>query len=583
MYIFKELFGFMNIFRIFTGVFCLLGGIIGSAQTERILLDGYFQDWEQTGTAFSDTKNDGKFGFDYNQLKIFNDDNYLYINFDLGLEINLQETNDVVFCLDADNNPATGYVFDGIGAELIFRFGERKGTFYRNTNTYNVKHSDIGLVTLPSVSSDRFELCIRKNASVSGFQLFSGNSMRMILLQDVPNGDKFPDGTGGITYTWQQNQLEPLPVYSIKRATDTDFRIMTQNVLTDDLFSKTSYFNRLINAIQPDIIAFQEIYDHTAAQTRELIQQFTGGTWYAQKQGTDIILVSRYPILESHFISGNGAFLVQTNEGRILVVNAHLPCCDNDSGRQDEVDAIMAFIRDAKKGNSSLQLDPNTPIIITGDMNFVGKSRQLRTYLEGDIQNEFTYGTDYKPDWDNTSLKDAVLYTTASPLAVTWSSSGSSYFPGRLDYIIYTDAVLNRLNGFALQTANLPQDSLNAYLVLANDSNNASDHFAVVADFKFGPETGTSEPSEMASLNARLIPAAFSEQMKIAISSRLTGKINVSIFQINGQMVFSNDTDVYSGENQLMTLDTHGWPTGMYLVQIRQHHEMISLKAVKVE
>jgi len=573
----------MNINWIFTGMIGLLSCTIGSAQTERILLDGYFQDWEQTGTAFSDSKNDGKFGFDYNQLKIFNDDNYLYINFDLGLEINLQETNDVVFYLDADDNPATGYVFDGIGAEMIFRFGERKGAFYRNTNSYNIKHSDIGLVTLPSVSSDRFELCIRKNASVSGFQLFSGYSMRMILVQDVPNGDKFPDGPGGITYSWQQNQFVPLPAYSIKKVADTDFRIMTQNVLTDDLFSKTSYFNRLINAIQPDIIAFQEIYDHTAAQTRELIQQFTGGTWYAQKQGTDIILVSRYPILESHFISGNGAFLVETNEGKILVVNAHLPCCDNDSGRQDEVDAIMAFIRDAKNGNSSLQLDQNTPIIITGDMNFVGKSRQLRTYLEGDIQNEFTYGVDFLPDWDNTTLKDAVLYTTASPMAVTWSSSGSSYFPGRLDYMIYTDAVLNRLNGFALQTANLPQDSLNAYLVLANDSNNASDHFAVVADFKFGPETTVSGPSKTASLDARLSPTVFNEQMKIILSSQMPGKIHINIFNINGQAVCSKETEIHASEDQLLNVDTHGWPSGMYLVQIRQHHQVMSLKAVKEE
>ncbi|HAQ37187.1 MAG TPA: hypothetical protein DCQ58_01655, partial [Saprospirales bacterium] len=335
--------------------------------------------------------------------------------------------------------------------------------------------------------------------------------------------------------------------------------------------------------IQPDIIAFQEIYDHTAAQTRELIQQFTGGTWYAQKQGTDIILVSRYPILESHFISGNGAFLVQTNEGKILVVNAHLPCCDNDSGRQDEVDAIMAFIRDAKNGNSSLLLDPNSPIIITGDMNFVGKSRQLRTYLEGDIQNEFSYGPDFHPDWDNTALKDAVLYTTASPMAVTWSSSGSSYFPGRLDYIIYTDAVLNRLNGFALQTANLPQDSLNAYLVLANDSNNASDHFAVVSDFKFGPETAVSVPSITTSLNARLSPTVFNEQMKIILSSRLPGKININIFNINGQAVCSKEAEIQASEDQQLNLDTHGWPSGMYVVQIRQHHEMISLKAVKGE
>ena len=142
----------------------------------------------------------------------------------------------------------------------------------------------------------------------------------------------------------------------------------------------------------------------------------------------------------------------------LLFIVAHTPCCGNDAARQVEVDAIMAFLRDAKAGTGNLQLAENAPVIIAGDMNFVGNAQQLETLLTGDIINTFPYGNDFEPDWDGSDLIDSRPYTTGLPMAFTWYREASSFSPGRLDFTIYTGSNLTLKNNYALFTDALPQD-----------------------------------------------------------------------------------------------------------------------------
>ena len=88
-----------------------------------------------------------------------------------------------------------------------------------------------------------------------------------------------------------------------------------------------------------------------------------------------------------------------------MVIVAHPPCCSNDQGRQDEIDAFMAFLRESKDGGE-FDIAEDTPIVIVGDMNLVGLNQQVKTLLTGDIINEIEYGQDFLPDWDGTALED---------------------------------------------------------------------------------------------------------------------------------------------------------------------------------
>lgn len=62
----------------------------------------------------------------------------------------------------------------------------------------------------------------------------------------------------------------------------------------------------------------------------------------------------------------------------------------------------------------------------------------------------------------------------------TWRDDESSFAPGRLDFVIYTDSVLN-MRGFVLNTAEMLADELAAYGLQAEDTA-GSDHLPLVAD-----------------------------------------------------------------------------------------------------
>jgi hypothetical protein len=60
-------------------------------------------------------------------------------------------------------------------------------------------------------------------------------------------------------------------------------------------------FARVMQALKPDVINLQEIYDHTAAQTVDVFNTILplpgGASWYGH-QGFDNVIISKYPLLE---------------------------------------------------------------------------------------------------------------------------------------------------------------------------------------------------------------------------------------------------------------------------------------------
>jgi len=116
-------------------------------------------------------------------------------------------------------------------------------------------------------------------------------------------------------------------------------------------------------------------------------------------------------------------------------------------------------------------------------MNFVGFARQLETLLTGDIADEGAYGPDFAPDWDGTGLHDIVARQTEKRMGYTWRSDFSSFWPGRLDFIITTDSVVETGNHFILYTPEMSPAARAAYGLFAGDSY-ASDHLLFCADLR---------------------------------------------------------------------------------------------------
>ncbi|MEM7164397.1 MAG: endonuclease/exonuclease/phosphatase family protein [Planctomycetota bacterium] len=456
-----------------------------------IQVDGRDLDWGGVLPAHTDGAGDaGPSGLDFAGLSVADDARFLFLRLELGIESQLDEGNDLVLYLDTDMNSATGLPVRGIGAELEWRFGSRTGTFHVGGGS-TLFHDDLRLRSGPTVSSSWFEVSIGRDTLPNGAQpLFSGTQVRLILRDEDGAGDELPN-TGSVVYTMDQGTAVPPAPIPLGRQQASDLRIATYNVHNDSPWDpgEEPRFGRQFSAVDADIWCFQEIYNHTAAETASLVGTWvnagSGAVWSAA-DNNDCIVVSRYAILGSWSLSGNLAVLVDTTAvlgQQLLLINAHLPCCSNETGRQDEVDEILAFVRDAKASGGPLTIAADTAIVVVGDLNLVGLSSTLTSLLTGDVADEATYGADVALDWDGTGLVNLVSSQTEKRMAYTWRNDNSSFWPGLLDFVIYSDSVVAPANHYVLYTPEMSSAVLSAAGLQAPDSE-ASDHLLRVADLR---------------------------------------------------------------------------------------------------
>lgn len=463
---------------------------------QRILVDEEYDDWD----IFPNLAQLATDGGDVNDLKLINDEHILYIYFETDDILSLQNNNSLTLYMDTDDNATTGKLVNGIGAEIEFNFGARSGTVYLSSNQYTVGVGDFFLIISPTIWSDKFELTFNLDSSVGGTDLFSSPRIRL-LIKDGSDGTSLPAESGGAGYSLGDYDFAPLPSYSMNKQSEEFIRVLSHNVLFSNFMKTeaTDVYKRLYEAIQPNIIGFSELYedysiDDIKLRMEEILPSNGDRSWNVQRTN-DNVLATRYNIKYSTSAGpfGNGAFLIDLRpdyNSDLLMIVAHPPCCDNDAARQNETDAIAAFIRDAKAPGGELTISENTPVIIVGDMNYVGDPAQPLTLINGDIIQEGTYGNDYTPDWDGTSFEDAKPLTTNLPHTFTQGGAGDPgrYSKGRLDYIIYSGSVLDLKNSFVAYTPSMPQDTLSLYGLLEDDTNNASDHLPLVADFMLTQE-----------------------------------------------------------------------------------------------
>ncbi len=563
------------------------------AQSPRIILNENTTDWQNISVLASDPTGDqGPYNIDFQNLWAHNDDNYLFFRLQTGGDVNLQSDNNITLYLDTDDNPNTGQALNGLGVDLEYNFGQKEGAAYVGNNTTTLGQNDIELYSSPTVSANEFEIAISRHLQFFGQDIFTGNSVRILFRNNLFDADQVPDGNGGVAYTLTNDPPDPLPGFSMNKPAASELRILSYNVLFDGLFEpgKQAQFSRIFQALQPDIIGFQEIFDHSSAQAADKLNSWlslSNGQWHHAQVDPDIIAVSRYPILGSYTIPGtgngaNGAFLIDINPLQLLFIVAHPPCCSNNIERQLEIDAIMAFLRDVKNGSGPLTLPPNSPIVIAGDMNLVGDQQQQQTLLTGDIFNNTLYGPDFNPDWDDTPLEDAKPLTTNLPLSFTWYQPQSSFSPGRLDYITYSGSSMTLDNSFVLFTPALSQQQLTTYNLDLHDVTEASDHLPVVADFDLGVTLSNNNPTNnlLHSMTLSPNPAKQVATLHYTLSEKAT--IDIFLIDVQGKEVPLLQNEEKPAGNHNLLIRTDSLANGLYGCYLKTATETMVRKLLVV-
>lgn len=484
----------------------------GHLDAAEIVIDGSFGDWTEQELVWSDSLGDGG-GIDFGRLWVAGDTNRLYICFETGRETGLQGGNAVRLFVDADDDPETGRPIDGMGVDLEWTFGKREGRIHRahgKKEYLRIEQSDMDLRQGPTVTSDVFEISITR--SLPSLRL--GSTLR-IALHDTgaPGGDRLPD-TGSVVVASLTDAAflldaalvggasagepsrsetvfrEPLTDEqpTLARHDRHDLRVLTYNVLFDGLFKRPAPFRRILKAIDPDVICFQELWSHSAQQTVDQVSLALPGARWHGGNTEDGMIVSKYPIVRGQSVGGAGNYwaLIDLPDSLygvdLSIVSAHPPCCGNEDGRQEELDGIAAWMREIQT-QDDVRIAPETFIVIAGDMNLVGSYRQVETLVSGTIVDQERFGPSHRADWDGTALTDAAPRHLSGREAYTWRDDRSAFAPGRLDYIVFSDSVARLTNAFVLWTEDLDPATLASYGLRAEDTRKASDHLPVVADF----------------------------------------------------------------------------------------------------
>lgn len=523
-----------------------------SASLTPVQLDGFFEDWSSVAVQATDAAgDDGSSGIDFGRAWVTNDQDYLYIRFETGANVQPDEGQQMRLYLDTDMSSSTGTYFNGIGAELMWEFGWREGTFRVGSTNYDLNHDDIGLLVGPTVSNTEFEIAIARDAVPGGgHSLFSGNSIRFILRDYISGGDVFPN-SGSISYTFTAGDI---PVVSLPLGQDdpNHIRLATYNIEGDGLVeggSRELALDRMFSAIDADVWVINEAWDSSANTIGNIVEQFlpsgAGEDWYTIKRDNGNVVVSRFPIIQSwevfpgHRITAALLDLGSEQEFDLLVLANHWRCCSADELRQDEADAVIEFLRDMKTPGGVITLPEGTPVILGGDLNLVGWRQQLDTLITGDIQDESSFGADAAPDWDGSNFIHPPSRQPDARHSYTWRKDYSSYYPGMLDWILFTGSALDLHNHYVLETRTMAASTLAAYGLYASDTETSSDHAPRVADFSLVSSTSP-VPDIFASDKVRLMPNfpnPFNPSTVIQFELDSPSQVNLDVFDIRGHHI----------------------------------------------
>ena len=453
-----------------------IGAFVAQAQ---ITLDNDFSDW--TGVPVVTASNTHVIAG-----SATSNAEWVFWKADLAVEIALDETvipHGLQLWVDTDNNPFTGWVQDQMGVELVMDFANNEVRRYNAGGVETIlSFNNIGLHGAPTYSGTTFELALDR--SMSGV----GSSSLAWQWVDTAHDEVLPSSPVD-AHVEQRGRRGGGGSFVARLG--TQIRAMWWNVNRRmDQNSPAASMGRMVAALAPDIIGFSEVDDVSAAYVKGLLESWLpGSTWNVVKDDYDLMVATTWPIASSYpdvyrsfpaIIGTEDVFGVPT-----LFTSSHLKCCGgltNEEKRQSEADEYMAFQRDAMTAGGQVDVPSGSPILFGGDLNMVGLAAPITTLESGDIADEAQYGADFAPDWDGTGMLQVAAVQADRPMDYTWRNDGSSYMPGKLDYALVSDGVLQVLRSFGLQTSDMSADRLNAYGLQSGDTWNASDHLPVVVD-----------------------------------------------------------------------------------------------------
>ncbi len=464
-----------------------------------IRIDGELHDWPRDRIALADAQ-------------------FVYLRFNPGDPLDTLQANDetLVVLLDMDGSVLSGSRDEpwgeGLGVDLEIQFSPldaergtpRSGVSLALVDARGrrtpISHADADFLFSPTVASDWYEMRVsRQIPLMPGWRAgVQADAVRPLHGDASSTSRERPTGPYGAGVIFmldgQGRQIGSLPAFRFAlpapapehtpapiappaRRMDA-IRVMSMNVLRSSPLRNPDPFVRMIRAMNPDVVLFQE-FDADPAEVTRWLGEHLGEDWRADGFGEHgVLIASRGPITplldEAIRVEGEGrpvrafAARVRTPIRDSVVVSVHLKCCGSARGeeearRQREARAINAALVRAAV------VDPQVRVI-AGDLNLVGTRAPLDLLRRG-------------LDLDGSDLAVAPAMVVDDAASYTWRDAASPFSPGRLDWIVYSDSSADLASAFVLDTTRLAPEVL-ATLGLEREDSLASDHLPVIVDLR---------------------------------------------------------------------------------------------------
>lgn len=506
------------------------------ATGEPVVIDGLFGEWSTAATILDDPSDAAEAGVDVLSVQGLDDPAWLYLALDVGSEVTLQSMAGTLHLLiDTDADRSTGASEnDMTGVDLIVDFSPMpdaasapRGSGFGlrivddSGASHDVERYAMGLVVAPTWSAPRFELRLSRAgaAEVAPF----GSRLRMKAIYE--EGGAALDETDVGSYVFA-TRAAPAPAAKLERVppkAERATRVVQWNVASGRFDENTAGFASVLAATEPDVVlidelprdideerlsAFFDLEPLARLGSWSFVLGRTGGVQRASVAARDreigpaaalaavpyservlpelAAMAGETPEARMHAyleaeaergVSAAGAW-VDLGGVRTLFVVADLQSGGWDGSLQDRLREIQASVlRDRvaqELGESS------APVVIGGDFNLVGSRTPLFLLTRG-------------LDADGSDLVPADTRRLGERTYATWRNPRDRFTPGRLDFILVSDAVLQVSDAFAFAPEDLDDVALGR-LSLERGSlfRSLSDHVPTVADLLPvpGPESG---------------------------------------------------------------------------------------------
>ncbi|GIW74046.1 MAG: hypothetical protein KatS3mg103_0568 [Phycisphaerales bacterium] len=276
-------------------------------------------------------------------------------------------------------------------------------------------------------------------------------------------------------------------------------RVLSYNVEHTSPAKNPAPFARVLSVLQPDVMLFQEWVEGDDQALRAWLTAHVDDqtTWHVLKgQAWGVAIASRYPLTPATAVDAPNpvnpqqplrflSAFVQTPAGPVLVGTTHLKCCGTKDSREDRqrlteattIADMVAKALDAPPQPDDAPAAQPWAVVLGGDMNLVGSRPPLEALAHG-------------TDLDGSDLAVAPAQHLGDPVHYTWFDPGNAFTPGRLDYLLYSDASATAVHAFVLDTTKLGEAAL-ARLGLDPTDTAASDHLPLVLDLVPTPAEGS--------------------------------------------------------------------------------------------